>query len=157
MEPTYRFDSLTKTFGVLYAGLSITASVAETHLRNPARRMVSYQEIAERASCGLTSARDLRIVRLHGNGLSAVGCDNAISTGPYDVCGTWADALWAHSQMPDGIAYQSRHDSRETCLALFERPDLQLQVIDSVPLIQQLPTIAAISSAYGKSISDVPV
>ena len=39
VAPTYRFDSLTGAFGVLYVGLSLAAAVAETLLRNPGRRM----------------------------------------------------------------------------------------------------------------------
>jgi hypothetical protein len=155
--PTYRFDSLTGRFGVLYVGLSLDAALVETLLRNPARRMVAYPELAERASCGLTATRDLRVARLYGTGLQAVGCDNAISTGPYEPCGAWADALWDHQDRPDGIAYQSRHDSGQICLALFERDDLHLEAPDPVPLVRQLPTVAAILSGYGKSIVDVPV
>lgn len=155
--PTYRFDSLAGAFGVLYVGLSLTAALAETILRNPGRRMVRYPDLAERASCDLTCARDLRLVRLHGSGLQTVGCDNAISTGPYDVCGAWADALWAHSDMPDGIAYQSRHDSGEICIALFERSALPLRASESVPLIEQLLKVAEILNVYGKSIVDVPL
>jgi hypothetical protein len=40
--------------------------------------------------------------------------------------------------MPDGIPYQSRPDSGEICIALFERTDLQLQAPVSVPLIRQV-------------------
>jgi hypothetical protein len=155
--PTYRFDSLTGRFGVLYVGLSLAAALVETLLRNPTRRMVAYPELAERASCDLTATRDLRVARLHGTGLQAVGCDNAISTGPYEPCGAWADALWDHKDRPDGIAYQSRHDSGQICLALFERDDLYLEAPDPVPLVRQLPTVAAILSGYGKSIVDVPI
>jgi hypothetical protein len=157
VAPTYRFDSLTGNFGVLYVGLSLAAALVETLLRNPTRRMVAYPELAERASCDLTATRDLRVARLHGTGLQAVGCDNAISTGPYEPCGAWADALWDHKDRPDGIAYQSRHDSGRICLALFERDDLHLEAPDPVPLVRQLPTVAAILSGYGKSIVDVPV
>ena len=152
---TYRFDSLIGAFGVLYVGLSLGVAVVETLLRNPARRLVAWSDLAERASCVVTSARVLRIVRLHGTGLQAVGCDHAISTGP---ClwrlGGCALGAFGHA---DGIGYQSRHDPGEICLALFERPDLRLQTSESAPLIQQLPTIAAIFSAYRKSIVDVPV
>jgi RES domain len=157
VAPTYRFDSLTGQFGVLYVGCSLAAAAVETLLRNPGRRMVRYPDIADRALCQLTCARDLKVVRLHGTGLQAVGCDNAISTGPYGVCGAWSNALWAHSDRPDGIAYQSRHDSGEICLALFEREDLQLQASELVPLIEELPRIAALLSTYGKSIVDVPI
>ena len=156
-DPSNRFDSASGGFVVLYVGLSLDGAVVETVLHNPARRLMAYAEIAARASSRLTSSRDLKLVRLHGTGLQAVGCDNAISTGPYDPCGAWADALWAHKDQPDGIAYQSRHDPGQICLALFERPDLRLTAADSVPLVQQLPTIAAILSGYGKSIDSVPV
>jgi hypothetical protein len=149
---TYRFDSPTGRFGVLYVGLSLAASVVETLLRNPSRRMVAYSELAQRASCQVTSERDLRVVRLYGTGLQAVGCDNAISTGPYDVCGAWADALWARPDRPDGIAYQSRHDSGEICVALFERGDFSLTAGESVPLAEMLPVIGAVLGGYGKSM-----
>ena len=154
---TYRFDSLTGAFGVLYVGLSFAAAVVETVLRNPSRRIVNYHDLAERASCQLVSTLDLGVVGLHGTGLQAVGCDNSISTGPYDVCGAWADALWAHPDVPDGIAYQSRHDPGQICLALFGRPDLHLQAPESVPLIEQMPTISAILGGYRKSIIGAPV
>lgn len=156
VPPTYRFDSPTGRFGVLYVGLGLAVALAETLLRNPARRMVAFADLAARASCDLTSARDLRLASLHDAGLQAVGCDNAISTGPYDPCGAWADALWSHPDQPDGIAYRSRHDPAQLCLALFQRPDLHLQAADPVPLIRQLPNVAAILAAYGKSITDVP-
>lgn len=155
--PTYRFDSPAGTFGVLYAGLSFAAAVAETLLRNPGRRMVSRRELAGRASCEITAARDLRVVRLHGTGLQTVGCDNAISTGPYDPCGAWAEALWTHPDRPDGLAYQSRHDPGEICVALFERDDLRLGASDPVALSEQLHRVAAVLSAYGKSVVDDPL
>lgn len=155
--PTYRFDSLTGAFGVLYVGLGLPGAVVETLLRNPSRRIVDYDDLAKRASCDLASTRDLRAVRLHGTGLQAIGCDNAISTGPYDVCGAWSDALWLHPDKPDGLAYQSPHDPGQICLALFERPDHGLLTPASVPLVDQLPTISALLSGYAKSISGVPV
>ncbi len=153
--PTYRFDSLSGCFGVLYVGLSLEVAVVETLLRNPARKMVSFPTIAERASCELQSNRDLRLVDLHGPGLQRVGCDNAISTGPYDPCGAWADALWAHPDAPDGIAFQSRHDPSQISLALFSRPGLHLVAAPSVPLGDQLPFVANILARYGKSVTDL--
>ena len=154
--PAYRFDSLSGGFGVLYVALSLSAAMVETLLRNPARKMVAYEEIAIRASTVLQSGRDLRLVRLHGTGLQQVGCDNAISTGPYDPCGAWADALWAHRSAPDGIAYQSRHDSGEICIALFERAGLALTAGPAVSLLEQLPAVANTLSIHGKSVTGLP-
>ena len=150
--PTYRFDSLSGAFGVLYVGLGMSCAMVETLLRNPARRMVDFKDIDTRAVTLVHSNRDLRLVQLHGTGLQQVGCDNAISTGPYDICGAWSEALWGHPSAPDGIAYQSRHDSSEICLAVFERPDLGLISGTPTALRNMLSTVANLLSAYGKSI-----
>ena len=150
--PTYRFDSPSGAFGVLYVGLGMAGAVVETLLRNPARAMVDYAEIAARALTLIDSGRDLDLVQLHGTGLQQLGCDNAISTGPYGPCGVWADALWAHGSRPDGIAYQSRHDPGEICLALFDRPDLALRPGPPVAL----PALANALSSYRKSICILP-
>lgn len=153
-EPaTYRFDSPSSSFGVLYVGRSLDVALVETLARNPARKMIAYADVIARASSVLRSPRDLRLVPLHGSGLQKVGCDNSISTGPYDPCGVWADFLWRHRSQPDGIAYQSRHDSSQICIALFERPDLNLDAEPRRPLGDQLETIAEVLTRYGKSIS----
>jgi hypothetical protein len=151
--PTYRFDSLTAKFGILYAGVALPGALVETLLRNPKRKMVAYRELASRATSELRCKRNLRLVRLHGAGLQQLGCDNAISTGPYDPCGAWADALWDHPEVPDGIAYQSRHDRREICLAVFERPDLEFTAAPPVPLLDQLSELAVILGRYRKSVA----
>ncbi len=151
--PTYRFDSASSRFGVLYVGLGRAGAVAETLLRNPQRLMIAASEIMDRAATELACRRELRVVKLYGSGLQAVGTDNAISTGPYEPCGLWADALWDHPGQPDGIAYQSRHDSNEICLALFERPDLTFDIRSTKTLTAMLHEIAAFLDAHGKSLS----
>jgi hypothetical protein len=62
--------------------------------------------------------------------------------GPYDPCGAWADALRAHPDAPDGIAYPSRHGPSLISLALFSRSDLQWVAAPSVALGDQLPFVA---------------
>ena len=153
VAPTYRFDSGSGQFGVLYVGLSCAGAIAETLLRNPHRLMVATAEIADRAATELTCRRAVRVVKLYGAGLQTVGTDNAISTGPYEPCGLWSDALWSHSDSPDGIAYQSRHDSNELCIALFQRPDLEFEVKATRPLMSMLKEVAALLDRYGKSLS----
>jgi hypothetical protein len=54
---------------------------------------------------------------------------------------------------PDGVAYQSRHDPAEICLALFERSDLALVAGPKTDLPDMLPTAAKLLNAYGKSVS----
>jgi hypothetical protein len=152
---TNRFDSASGRFGILYVGMSRTGALAETILRNPQRLMASMTEITTRAISELSCIRPLRIVRMRGTGLQALGTDNAISTGPYGPCGLWTDALWDHADRPDGLAYQSRHDSGEICLALFERSDMTFDRKGTLPLSGILKEIAAILEVYGKSLSPV--
>ncbi|ESY66391.1 hypothetical protein X743_28625 [Mesorhizobium sp. LNHC252B00] len=151
---TSRFDCASGRFGVLYAGLTLRGALAETLLRNPQRLMVSSIDIAGRSATSLVSVRPLRVARLHGAGLQGVGTDNAISTGPYEPCGLWSDALWDHNDQPDGLAYQSRHDSSEICLALFERPDIRLTAQETRPLSQMLKELAEVLNIFGKSLSE---
>jgi hypothetical protein len=151
--PTNRFDSASGRFGVLYAGLTLRGALAETLVRNPQRLMVAMTDIVRRSISGLVSDRSLRIVRLYGAGLQTVGTDNSISTGPYEPCGLWSDALWDHPDRPDGLAYQSRHDSSEICFAIFERADVRLKTQGTHPLSGMLGNVAAVLDSYGKSVS----
>lgn len=153
VPPTYRFDSASGRFGVLYVGTSLSGALAETILRNPQRRMVAMSDITARSATKLTCKRDLRVVAMHGPGLQALGTDNAISTGPYEPCGEWADALWDHPEQPDGVAYLSRHDPEEVCFALFERKPVDFAVIETRPLSAILHEVAAILDRYDKSIA----
>ncbi|WP_354043377.1 RES family NAD+ phosphorylase [Devosia sp. UYZn731] len=154
--PVYRFDSGSGRFGVLYVGLGLKGAFAETLLRNPQRLMVSHAAIDARAVSEMQCDRALRVVRLYGTGLQQVGTDNAISTGPYDICGLWTDAFWDHSDQPDGIAYSSRHDPSEFCLALFDRGDMGFLVNATTTLMSMQKELGAMLDLYGKSIAPRP-
>jgi hypothetical protein len=147
------FDSAGGLFGVLYLAFTFEGALAETVLRNPARRLVGFGEIAARSLAVLSVSRTVRLVRMHGAGLQALGVDNAIITSPYEPCGTWADALFAHADQPDGIAYASRHDPEQICVALFSRPDIFVAVDRaSVPLTVMAADTGAALRRYGKGL-----
>jgi hypothetical protein len=152
-SPTYRFDSLTGTFGVLYLGQHFEGAFAETVLRNPQRRFVSQNYVTLRAVSELTAGRDLKVVDFHGPGLSAAGLTNAISTGPYQPCWAWSDYLWSHRDQPDGIAYTSRHDPQQICYALFERRGLSFRAAPATHFGTMLPAIRALLRRYGKILT----
>src|SRR6185312_2182607 len=157
IPPTYRFDSLRGEFCVLYVGLSLTAALAETLLRNPTRRMIAYGALAARASSELRSGRDLRVVRMHGTGLQRVGCDNAISTGPYEPCGAWADALWHHPDKPDGIAYQSRQPREaDPSTELTTRPEAQGPAAGTAPAVEA-PILPCFQQRHCRYLNNRPV
>jgi hypothetical protein len=147
---TYRFDSPSGRFGVLYAALDFDAALVETLLRNPSHRFVDGDDIVSRSHCKLSLSMPLRVVPVYGEYLQQLGTDNSISTGPYDACGLWADALWTHKDAPDGIAYQSRHVSDRICLAIFERAAPKLTVMVSEPL--KIAGVKRILTGFGKEI-----
>lgn len=151
--PANRFDPTSGRFGVLYAAAAFEAALIETLLRNPARLMVSAQAIRLRAHSRLCASRDLRLVDATGAGLSKIGTDARLCTGPYAPCGAWADALWDHPDAPDGLLYPSRHDPHYHCVALFQRPGLTLTALETRPLPRLQAQVAEVLDRHGKSLS----
>ena len=53
----------------------------------------------------------------------------------------------------DGIAYASRHDPEQVCIALFSRPDIALQVLSGpTPLADMLAEVANLMRRHAKGI-----
>jgi hypothetical protein len=152
--PTGRFDPASGRFGVLYAGLSLDAAVAETLLRSPQRRLVAFGEVTARSLSLLRPATTLRLVHLQGANLNQLGTDASIATGPYSPCGQWSEALFEHPDTPDGIAYASRHNPDELCAALFRRTDRHpaLKVVSTTPLLALGTELAMVLRRHGKGL-----
>lgn len=152
--PVGRFDSAGGHFGVLYVAAFFEGAFVETVLRNPRRRLIGLAEIGDRSIAVLAFSRAIRLVPMDGAALQSLGVDNGITTGPYEPCGVWADALFTHPDRPDGIIYPSRHDPDQACVALFRRADLAIEVAsESVPLLEMLPEVASVLRRYGKGIA----
>lgn len=154
--PAYRFDSISGSFGVLYVAPGPDAAMIETLLRQPQRLTVDYSEIRDRSLSTLHADRDLRLVSATGSDLSRLGTTAALSTGPYDPCGAWSDALFDHPVVPDGILFCSRHNPDELCIALFERKDLAFVISSTTPLPAMLAVVGALLDRHGKSLFGVP-
>jgi len=154
--PAYRFDSISGSFGVLYVAPGPDAAMIETLLRQPQRLTVDYSEIRDRSLSTLRAGRDLRLVSATGNDLSRLGTTAALSTGPYDPCGAWSDALFDHPAVPDGILFCSRHNPDELCIALFERKDLAFVISSTTPLPAMMAAVGALLDRHGKSLFGVP-
>lgn len=153
-DPVGRFDSPTGAFGVLYLAQTFEGAFAETILRNPQRRVVDLAEIASRGISVLGLTRVARLVQMKGAALQALGTDNAISTGPYAPCGAWADALASHPDKPDGLAYASRHDPEQLCVALFSRPGTEIDVLSGpTPLAEMLDEVSLALRRYDKGLA----
>jgi hypothetical protein len=151
--PLGRFDSLSGRFGTLYAAQAIEGAFAETVLRNPARSLVSLAEIEARGLSVLSITTEARLVDLTGPGLSYLGLDARLLSGPYDPCGAWADAFHVHPSAPSGILYPSRFDPSQHCVALFSRLAPRIEAMTApAPLGEILSDVAAVLDRYGKAL-----
>ena len=138
---------------MLYAAREFEGAFVETILRNPQLVFVSWNYVTLRCVTELAFGRDLRLVDMHGRGLSRIGTTNAISTGPYAPCWAWSDYLYSHRGKPDGIAYASRHNPLQICCVIFERSDLSVAPRRPVRLADMLPEIRVILRSYNKILT----
>lgn len=151
--PTSRFDAPNGEYRTLYLGTTFAAAFVETLLRQPQVTLIAAAQLAARSLSELTSKNDLNLVDLRGAGLSRIGADNGLSTGPYDVSGVWALALWAHATKPDGILYRSRHDPAHAAAVVFSRPKARFGCVATHPLTALLHRIGPALNAHGKGLA----
>jgi hypothetical protein len=149
--PQFRYDDPKAEFGTLYVGEALEVGLIETLLRNPRLRLVARAEVDVRRWSVIRPERDLRLVDFAGVGLSIVGTDGGVNTGPYLVSRAWAAALFHHADMPDGILYPSRHDPSLKCLAIFGHPDITFKV--DPPETFERNWLTATLKRYGKALS----
>ena len=116
-----RFNAAGYEYGICYLGMSFDVAFAETLLRNPACRLLSRSDLVERSVSIGHLTRAVNLVQLHGPGLTRLRITASMVHGPYDVCRSLALELWKHPKQIDGIAYRSRFDNDEICVALFDR------------------------------------
>ena len=150
--PRSRFDAQSNRFGVLYISLGPDAAMIETLLRNPERLTVSFQEIALRSLSIIRISRTIKLVDVTGAGLSTLGLTSALFAGEHQPCRIWSDALFDHPQSPDGILYPSRHNPAETCIALFERKDIAIDIVMTRSLLKMPREVGALLDRHGKSL-----
>jgi len=83
------------------------------------------------------TTRPLALASLSGPDLARVGATAEVTHGPdYDTARRWSAALWHHPLSPAGILYKSRHDDDELCLALYDRFDDALEVIQTQRVLE---------------------
>jgi len=119
--PTNRFDSVDRSFGVLYVAETRDGAFAESVGRKP-RTFRSDDELATLRLTNLVLQRELRLVDLHGGAaVGAIGATGVVGVGPQSLARQWSQALHGHPEIPDGIEYRCRNNPDELALALFNR------------------------------------
>ncbi|MGO1079049.1 RES family NAD+ phosphorylase [Inquilinus sp. CA228] len=116
-----RYDDPKKQYGVLYLGATREAAFAETCLRDVGGTLLDRQFLAARATTEVAMDK-VRLAQAYGAGLAALGQTAIISASAgYDDSQIFSRWIFDHRDEVDGIAYFSRHDNEQLCIALFDR------------------------------------
>jgi hypothetical protein len=106
--PIHRFDDPRGRFRVCYLRTNEEGCFAETFLRNPPVRILSLEDLADRFIATLEVGKELRLMPLHGPGLARLGVTAELASGSDNERSQGlSQALWEHSDKPDGILYRS--------------------------------------------------
>jgi hypothetical protein len=142
-----RWDAPDDSFGVCYLAEEAHTAFAETMLRELERDEVSETgDLAPRNLARLVVERPLRLARMHGAGLRRIKATAAVVQDPYEITWAWSHAIHAHPECLAGISYRARHDDDGLALALFQRDETALRLLDSTPLLD--PSLATDLGAW---------
>ena len=161
-DATWRWDDPDGGYGVLYLGLTPDGPFAETLLRRPDQQAVARSEIEKRRFARFRTAEPLRLADIHGKGLSwegvtvgQVAADHDGKTYPGAYARTQAISAEVHATTDlDGIAYRSRLDPDEMCVALLDRADHKIELVEEGAPIDS-GWAEGLLEAHGKHIVDV--
>ena len=148
-----RFDDQRMRFGVCYLAKTIEGSFAESFVRGTGQKVQGWKFVQERSFSEIVAMAPLRLSSLHGPGLARVGATSAVASGPYDVARNWSRAIHDHPVAPDGIAYRSKHDDDEICIALFDRARERVAAAGvPQPMTMDLFRLAELFARYGLAL-----
>ena len=72
---------------------------------------------------------------------------------PIDVARKWSRAIHDHPAVLDGIAYRSKHDDDEVCIALFDRARDRVAAAGvPQPMMMDLLRLAELFARYGLAL-----
>jgi hypothetical protein len=120
-----RFDCTDGSYSYLYAGSDSIAAVAETLLRDRPQTgpyLILRKALQGRTLSKLRLTRSLKVVALHGAGLTAIRQKaDLTASGPdqYDKTRAWAVALRADAPAAAGFEWRPRHDNDRFAYVFF--------------------------------------
>jgi RES domain-containing protein len=149
-----RFNAPDASYGTLYVACHRRGAFAESLLRDVGTTSLSENMVMTKAYVSFQLLRQLRAVRVTGNGLHAIGATAAVnSVGSYDIPQAWSKALHDHPSQPDAILYRSRHDDDQLCLAVFERASGAVAVTGSERHLLRTGWFLELLEDYGVGLS----
>lgn len=139
-----RYDGPNLSYKILYVAETVQSAFIECFGRTHGAKGVAEEDLRNRNLFEITSQKPLRLVDLFGAGLVKIGADARITCGSdYQLCRTWAEAIYLHPNKVDGIRYYSRHDNTQICCGLFERASSYLKEENQGNLVTRNPRLLA--------------
>lgn len=122
-----RYDDPQRRYGVLYLGSTREAAFAETCLRDVGSTLLDHRFLTARAMTEVVMDK-VRLAQAYGTGLPSLGQTAIISASAgYGESQAFSRQVFEHRDQVDGIAYFSRHDNEQLCIALFDRAEPALK------------------------------
>ena len=161
-DATWRWDDPDGKYGVRYLGLTQDGPFAETILRRPAQRAVAWSEVEKRRSARFRATEPLHLADVHGKGLgwegvsvAEIAADHDGKTYPGAYIKTQAISAHVHATTDlDGIAYRSRLDPDQLCVALFDRADYKIELVEEGEPIDR-GWVENLLEPHGKHVVDL--
>lgn len=161
-DGTWRWDDPAGGYGVLYVGLTQEGPFAETLLRRPAEQAVVWSEVEKRRWARFRTIDPLRLADVHGKRIIFQGTTVAQVSGDHDgkkYPGAYANAQAISAEIHattdlDGIAYRSRLEPDQLCLALFDRADHKIELVESGLRIDRA-WVDDLLESHGKYVIDI--
>ena len=152
--PVNRFDDPSGEYRTCYLSTRIAGAFAETFLRNPPVRILALSDLATRQVSSVEVLRKIRLVALHGTGLSRIGLTaEIVNQKAYGRSRHLARELWLHPNRPDGIIYRCRHDDSAFSIALFDRARDAVASVGHQTLVDDLDQLAKLLKRYGVALT----
>ena len=160
-DATWRWDDPHGNYGVFYLGLTQDGPFAETLFRRPTQKAVVWSEIEKRRFARFRAIEPLRLADVHGKGLGwedvtvgEIATDHDGKTYPGAYAKTQAISANVHATTDlDGVAYRSRLDPDQLCVALFDRADHKIELIAKGEPIDRT-WVDDLVDAHGKHVVD---
>jgi len=144
-----RFDDPKREYGVCYLAMTHEGAFAETCLRAVGAPYVALAFLEARSFAIIETTAPLRLVTVHGAGLSKLGATSVVTAGQHALAQRWSRAIHDHPAAPDGILYRANHDNGEFCAALFQRCRDRLRPSETNAIMSDRNRLAALLNRYG--------
>ncbi len=145
----HRYDAPDSQYRICYLGDTPDAAFVESLLRGAPQRLVARSDLRVRRLAQIEVRRPLRLARLDGPGLVALGTGgHVVHSADYTESQKLALAAFEDKREMDGVRYRSRWDDDCYCVGLFDRAVAAVQAVSRPEPLDQSDRIRRLLDKY---------